>query len=133
MSKVKGSNAERDLIRKLWDAGWAAFRSAGSGSMHYPSPDILASNKIRRIAIEAKATKDNKKYFSIEDVKQLKNFSDYFGAEPWIAIKFDRKEWIFINPEDLKETDNNLVFYEKDFDSALSFNEAILGFEVKGP
>ncbi len=131
MSKVKGSNAERDLIRKLWAVGWAAIRSAGSGSMHYPSPDILASNKIRRVAIEAKATKDDKKYFLEEDIAQLLNFTAYFGAEPWIAIKFDRLEWVFINPEDLEKTKSGFVFSRKDIDKGLTFEEAILGFEMK--
>jgi Holliday junction resolvase len=123
MSKVKGSNAERDLIRMFWGIGWAAIRSAGSGSMHYPSPDVLAGNKIRRLALEAKATKDDKKYFSMDDIAQLKNFSTYFGAEPWIAIKFDRKEWVFINPDDLKRAGENFAFYLKDLESGLSFEE----------
>ena len=109
MSKVKGSNAERDLIKKFWGEGWAAIRSAGSGSMHFPSPDILAGNKIRRLAIEVKSTKDNKKYFPKEEIKQLINFSSYFGAEPWVAVKFSREDWVFVNPEDLDETDSNYV------------------------
>ncbi|MCM2324965.1 MAG: Holliday junction resolvase Hjc [Candidatus Woesearchaeota archaeon] len=123
MSKIKGSNAERELIRLFWGIGWAAIRSAGSGSMHYPSPDVLAGNKIRRLALEAKATKDDKKYFSMEDIAQLKNFSNYFGAEPWIAIKFDRKDWVFINPDDLKSTGENFAFYLKDLENGLSFEE----------
>jgi Holliday junction resolvase len=55
MSKIKGSNAERELLRMFWASSWACIRSAGSGSMHFPSPDLLAANKIRRLAIEVKA------------------------------------------------------------------------------
>ena len=50
--KSKGINAERDLIHKFWGTGkWSAVRIAGSGSMKYPSADILATNKLRTLAI----------------------------------------------------------------------------------
>jgi holliday junction resolvase Hjr len=124
MSKIKGSNAERDLIRLFWEQGWAAIRSAGSGSMHFPSPDILAGNKIRRIAVEVKTTKDNRKYFLAQEIKQLINFAGYFGAEPWIAIKFPKTEWLFVNPEDLERTKENYCF-SKNNSRCLSFQEVI--------
>jgi len=126
MSKRKGTNAERELIKNFWANGWAAIRSAGSGSMHFPSPDLLVGNKIRKLAIEVKATKDKRKYFSEEDIKQLINFSDYFGAEPWLAIKFINVGWYFINPEDIKPTKENYVVSVKDAEKrALSFEELI--------
>ena len=43
--KSKGINAERELIHKFWGVGWGAVRVAGSGSMRYPSSDILAANR----------------------------------------------------------------------------------------
>ena len=56
--KSKGINAERDLIHKFWNVeGWSAVRVAGSGSMKYPSADVLATNKLRRLAIECKTSK----------------------------------------------------------------------------
>lgn len=125
MSKIKGSNAERELIRFFWGSGWAAIRSAGSGSMHFPSPDILAGNKIRRLAIEVKATKDEKKYLSKEDVAQLLNFSSYFGAEPWFAIRFPNSSWEFINPEDLEKTKEGNFCFSSGKTGGLSFEELI--------
>lgn len=124
MSKTKGSNAERELVHMLWAHSWAAIRSAGSGSMHFPSPDILAGNKIRRLAIESKATKEDKKYFPEEEIKQLMNFASYFGAEPWIAIKFTGMAWVFINPEDLEKTETGYSF-GKNNKKGLSFEEFI--------
>lgn len=124
--KAKGSNAERDLLSLFWAAGWAAIRSAGSGSMHFPSPDLLVGNKIRRLAIEVKYISSDKKYFPKEEIKQLINFSTYFGAEPWVAIKFSRCDWIFVNPEDLIETDKNYVFYKKNIENGLKFEEVII-------
>ena len=126
MSKVKGSNAERELIKKFWANGWAAIRSAGSGSMHFPSPDLLVGNKLRKLAIEVKAISDKRKYFTEEDIKQLVNFSDYFGAEPWIAIKFINIGWFFLNPEDITKTKENYVVSIDDAErKGLSFEELI--------
>jgi len=122
MSKRKGSNAERDLIKLFWSIGWAAVRVAGSGSMQFPSPDLLVGNKIRRLAIEAKITKENKKYFSKEEVKQLLVFSSFFGAESWLAIKIPQRAWVFVNPEDLENTKENFVYNSKSH-KGLTFEE----------
>ena len=107
--KSKGINAERDLIHKFWGNKWAAVRIAGSGSMKYPSADVIATNKLRKLAIECKTSNDKSKYLSKEEIKQLKEFSDLFNAEPWIAVKFDRHDWLFLSLDDLKETDNNFL------------------------
>ncbi|MBI2208039.1 Holliday junction resolvase [Candidatus Woesearchaeota archaeon] len=102
--KSKGINAERELVHMFWAKEWACLRIAGSGSNRYPSPDVLVSNKLRRLAIECKTTKDQKKYFEKKEIEALKKFADVFGAEPWTAVKFKGHEWYFISIEDLKET-----------------------------
>ena len=107
--KSKGINAERDLIHKFWAKDWAAVRIAGSGSMRYPSADILATNKLRKLAIECKTSGSESKYLTKEEVQQLKEFSALFQAEPWIAVKFDRHDWFFISLDDLKKTSNNYL------------------------
>ena len=56
-TKSKGSNAERELIHMFWSKGFAAIRSAGSGSMKYPSPDLLVAKNNKILAIECKITK----------------------------------------------------------------------------
>ncbi|MFC1704832.1 Holliday junction resolvase Hjc [Nanoarchaeota archaeon] len=125
--KSKGINAERDLIHKFWaTADWSAVRIAGSGSSRYPSADLLASNKLRRLAIECKTSKETSKYLTKEEVGQLKLFSDIFGAEPWLAVRFDREEWFFLNLEDLKVTGSNyLVNLEIARNKGLLFEELI--------
>ena len=107
--KSKGINAERDLIHKFWGNKWAAIRIAGSGSNRYPSADIIASNRLRKLVIECKASGDKSRYLTKEEVNQFKLFSELFGAEPWIAIKFDREDWSFLHLEDLKDTGSNLL------------------------
>ena len=63
VGKKKGINAERELIHMFWAEKWAAIRVAGSGSSKYPSPDILAGNNLRKLAIECKAISGIKNKF----------------------------------------------------------------------
>ena len=107
--KSKGINAERELVHMFWSKNWACIRIAGSGSSKYPSPDVLVSNKLRRLAIECKATKEQKKYFEKREIDALKKFAVIFGAEPWVAVKFKDHEWYFIALDDLKETNKCYV------------------------
>jgi|TARA_B100002003_G_scaffold248795_1_gene283412 Holliday junction resolvase len=103
-TKSKGSNAERELIHKFWANGFAAIRSAGSGSMKYPSPDILAAKNGRVLAIECKITKKQNKYFERKEIEDLLKFSKIFNAEPLIAVKFKGFDWFFLRVGNLKET-----------------------------
>lgn len=124
--KSKGINAERELITLFWSKGWASIRVAGSGSMRYPSADIIASNRLRRLAIECKSSKSKSKYLTKEEVEDLKTFAGLFGAEPWVAVRFDRTDWLFLVLEDLKDTGNNfLVSLELAKNKGLLFEEVI--------
>ena len=102
--KRKGTSAERDLLHKFWKENIPAARVAGSGSMRYPSPDIIAGTPVRKLVIECKTIKDDKLYIPKSEIEDLKKFGSMFGAEPWIAVKFSNGEWFFVMPEDLKET-----------------------------
>lgn len=103
-TKAKGSNAERELIHMFWKAGWAAIRVAGSGSSHYPSPDILASNATRVLAIECKSSGELSRHLQKGQVNDLMTFAKGFGAEPWIGARFNDMKWAFFSPDDLRET-----------------------------
>ncbi|MBU1245824.1 MAG: Holliday junction resolvase Hjc [Nanoarchaeota archaeon] len=103
--KSKGTRAERELFHMLWETGiWACCRSAGSGSTPLPNPDLIASNGSKILAIECKAIKNTSKHFNKSEIDQLIEFSTKFGAEPWLAIKFDNQGWNFLRPEELKKT-----------------------------
>ncbi|RMF06523.1 Holliday junction resolvase [Candidatus Woesearchaeota archaeon] len=106
--KSKGTNAERELIHLFWAAGWASIRVAGSGSTKYPAPDVLAGNNIRRLAIECKSSKKEYVYLYKEEVGQLEEFCNVFGAEPWIGVRFDKQQWYFIPAQDLRDTGKRL-------------------------
>lgn len=103
--KSKGIGAERDLVHRFWATGtWVAHRIAGSGSSRYPSPDIIASNNLRRLVVECKCSKDKSIYIPKKEIDELRKFGDMFGAESWLAIKFNKEEWLFLALEDLHET-----------------------------
>lgn len=103
-TKSRGTAAERDLVHKFWAKNWACFRAAGSGSMKYPMPDLIAGNNLRKLAIEVKTTTLNYQYFTKKEIQELQLFATLFGAEPWVAIKFSKKPWYFLTLEDLEET-----------------------------
>jgi Holliday junction resolvase len=128
-TKRKGINAERELIHKFWNSGWTAIRVAGSGSSKYPSPDIIAANISRKLAIEAKLTKEDKKYFTKQDIDQINEFSEKFGAEAWLAVKFPKSGWFFLPPSEIDQTPNGFVFsLKKAKTKGLSFNELLNEF-----
>ncbi|MEK6974504.1 MAG: Holliday junction resolvase Hjc [Nanoarchaeota archaeon] len=126
-SKNKGTRAERELFHMLWNNGWATLRSAGSGSTPKPSPDLIASNNERILAIECKSIKGNSKYFDRKEISELIEFSKLFGAEPWLAVRFDNNGWFFIIPEDLKVTKsgNMSISLEKAMKNGLKFDDVI--------
>lgn len=103
-NKNKGTNAERELIHAFWANKWPAVRIAGSGSSHYPSPDVLASNATRILAIECKSSGELSRHLQAAQVEDLIKFAKLFGAEPWIGVRFNDMRWAFFSPEDLKRT-----------------------------
>ena len=85
------------------------MRAAGSGAIQYPSPDVVAGNNLRKVAIECKLTADKSKYFPIEEINALVYFAEKFGAEPWIAVRFLRHPWYFFTIDDMEQTEKNYV------------------------
>ncbi|MFC1648064.1 Holliday junction resolvase Hjc [Nanoarchaeota archaeon] len=106
--KSKGSAGERELLNNFWSNSWGGLRCAGSGSARHPVPDILVSNGKRVLAFEVKVTKDNTKYFSLQEIEDLRRFAGAFGAHPMVAVKFKTK-WYFINADDLRKTARSYV------------------------
>jgi len=128
--KRKGINAERELLHKFWDAGWACVRIAGSGSIKYPMPDVLVSNGFKVIAIEIKNIDSDYKYFPRREINELVDFSKKFGAIPFVAVKFSGKPWLFLSIEDLKETNHGYAIqFENDKAKGFSFDELIELFD----
>lgn len=102
------------------------MRAPASGSQRNPSPDVLAGNNVRRLAIEAKLTTDKAKYFTRQEVEELTKFAAVFGAEPWLAVKFPRTPWTFFTPESAVETTKSyVVTKERAASFGITFEELI--------
>ena len=112
--KSKGINAERELVHLFWKENWAAVRVAGSGASRYPTPDVLASNGERPLAIECKSCATNNQYLTKEEITELKQFSDMFGAEAWVGVRFSSEAWRFYKIGELRETEKNYVVNRKE-------------------
>ncbi|MHA1269677.1 MAG: Holliday junction resolvase Hjc [Candidatus Helarchaeota archaeon] len=100
----KGINIERQLVRKLWNAGFAAIRvpASGAGSSNFPKPDIICGNGKRYLAFEVKSTKNEILYINKYDIESLTEFCEIFGAEPYLAVKFSfDKIFYFIDINEL--------------------------------
>lgn len=129
MSKT-GSVEERDLVNKLWAAGFAAMRApASGGATKRPLPDVLGGNGKLYLAIEVKSTKQDHIYIDNEKITNLIEFSEIFGATPYVGAKFIRKPWRFIKLEDLHVTRSNNYRVNTDlaFSKGLDFEEIIGG------
>lgn len=106
MGKNKGTRGERELFHMFWGAGFAAVRLPGSGLSKYPNPDLVVGNKQKKYAIECKCTGDSKEYISKEGIIQLLTFSELFGADPFLAVRFDNHGWFFFHPNELERSKN---------------------------
>ena len=128
MSKSKGSRTERELIHLFYEAGWGSCRMAGSGSTTLPSPDIIAGKPGRFLAIECKSGKNTHiRYIKEEQIKELNEFSSRFGAESFLAVRFDREGWYFLKPEQLMRTKSGVyaVSLKLAQEKGLSFDSLI--------
>ncbi|MBZ9570153.1 Holliday junction resolvase [Methanobrevibacter sp. TMH8] len=124
----KGSAEERDLVHKLWDKNFAAMRApASGGATKRPLPDVLAGNGKVYLAIEVKTTTKEKIYIDSPQIDALCEFSDIFGANPYLGIKFKYTKWLFLPPEIIDRTRNNNYRIEKDIalEKGLELDEII--------
>jgi len=128
--KKKGTRAERELLHLFFENKWASARIAGSGSTTMPAPDLVAGGSGRVLAIECKAGKDNR-YLTNKEIKELVEFSECFGAEAWVGVRFDNLGWFFLKTEDLRESKGGNWFVNVDIakKKGLSFNELIGKFK----
>lgn len=90
------------------DNCFRAVRVAGSGMMENTSCDLIAGNGKRKYSVECKASKNKNKYITKKQIEELMIFSEIFGLEPVVAIKFNRQGWYFLHPRELEDSGKHL-------------------------
>ena len=124
----KGSAEERDLVHKLWDNDFAAMRApASGGATKKPLPDVIAGNGKIYLAIEVKTTTKDKIYIDHPQIDALVEFSNIFGATPYLGMKFKYTKWLFLSPDILEKTRNGNYKITKDYslEKGLELDEII--------
>jgi len=107
---AKGSDAERELARILWDNGFVVMRSPASGSAREdPQPDLLFSDGSNIFGAECKRSSKDRVYINREEVVELEAFCEHFGfgCEALYAVRFNYRPWYFLRLGDLEETDGS--------------------------
>ena len=105
----KGANAERELIKILWNNGFATLRAAGSGVTPLPSPDLVALSSKKKLGFECKAWNSSYLNLSIEQFLTTKQWCNIAGADFFVAWKIPNKGWLFIKPENFSRRDKNFT------------------------
>jgi Holliday junction resolvase len=106
-NKAKGSKAERELYDLFVKNNFRAVRVAGSGMMENTACDLIAGRVGEKYAIEAKSSKAPVKYITKKQIEEFVVFSEIFGLTPVVALRFNREGWLFINPNQLRDSGKN--------------------------
>ncbi len=128
-ARVKGFRAERELVRKFWEKGFAAIRAPASGSKvkHAIYPDVVAIYKGKIFIFEVKARRKlSTIYISEKQVEKLKEFARRAYAEPYIALKIQElKRWFFISLSKLKRVGSKYRIDLEVIKDALTFEKFV--------
>lgn len=104
-NKAKGSKVERELFMKFVENGFRAVRVAGSGMMENAECDIIAGKKgAGKYAVEVKSSKSTTRYIEKEQIEKFMIFSEIFGLNPVIALRFNREGFLFLHPKHLRDS-----------------------------
>lgn len=104
-NKSKGSNAERELVKKFTENGWRALRVAGSGVNDDSPCDMIAAKAGKKAyTVEAKSSKQTRIYITKAQISDFMTFSKILGLTPVLAIRFNRQGWLFLDPKFLGDT-----------------------------
>lgn len=115
MSYSKGAKGERELIELFAKYDFVGLRAPSSGSTTQRElPDVLVGNGCCIFAIEAKRCGGDYKYIDEYEIDDLYYFSEAFGAEPYIGVRFDYGDWRFFKEGDLHQTDGGQYRIKKD-------------------
>jgi Holliday junction resolvase len=101
----KGSEGENELGGLFGKQGYVWVRTAGSGSVDREVPDITIGKDGYFVVFEVKRWgNQDYEYLSKKEVEDLIYFAEHFGAEYYIAARFNHRNWQFYKKEEMHET-----------------------------
>lgn len=107
MSYSKGARGERELLSVFSEYDFVGLRAPSSGSTTQRElPDILVGDGSCVLAVEAKRSGGDYQYIDKYEIDDLYYFAEAFGAEPYIAVRFDYGDWFFFKEDELHKTDS---------------------------
>jgi Holliday junction resolvase len=119
-NRRRGFQKERDLVRKLWDMGFATIRAPASGAKARKTyqPDIIAAKNNRIFVIEVKTRRSTDTiYIDQYQVQKVEEWVKRAGsnAKGFIAVYFDRKQgWRFVPLDSAFRTESGGVKISKE-------------------
>ncbi len=102
-NRQRGFRAERELVRKLWNYGFAVIRApaSGAGTRNIFYPDIIAIYHGKVFVIEVKYRSSSEAiYISKDKMEKLMDFAKRANAQVLIAIKIKNKGWYLVTLQD---------------------------------
>jgi Holliday junction resolvase len=129
-----GIRAERDLVHRFWNAGFAVLRApASGGGTILPRPDLIVGSKNHNkfFVIEVKTVRKDNLYIDSSQIEGLIEFANRLGFKSILAVKFKnhRKDYVFLEvPNQLLKVRNGTnykVTYLHALNVGLSFDELI--------
>lgn len=103
-----GSGKERDLVKTLYDKGFAAMRAPASGAMPIPLPDVWANrDDTHPVTLELKKVPrdETTKSIGYDEVSALKVFAERQGGKAFIGVWKNYDGWYFSELDDLVENE----------------------------
>jgi len=119
MSGRKGKQAEKELMDRVEELGFAPMRApaSGGGGQSRDLPDVLVGDGEHILAIEVKRSGKNQVYLTPAEVEALMRFAEAFHADatPVIAVRWDYDTTFYLaGPVSLSTTDSGNVSVTKD-------------------
>ena len=111
----KGTDAERELLQMFWDHDFAALRGPGSGVSRNPCPDVLAGNGEKYFALECTSSTSDYVHLTHDEIVKLVTFAQKFGAVPYVAVRFEGRDWVFLDIGKIQYTRGKNFKVSKDF------------------
>ena len=125
----KGANAERELLKILWEKGYAVCRAAGSGKNALPMPDLIVMGKGRSIVLEAKAWRNNNLTILDCQMQELYKWEEIARAEVYVAWRYPNRGWLFIKPSLFHKNKHYSISYSEARRTGITL-EVLLGEQV---